>query len=458
MFDLFRSREKTIRYLLGFVLGLVALSLVITLIPGYGGGVLGGGAKDQQIIAQIGDDVLTATEVRQTLIRQMRENQVPRGMESVFVPMMIQQMIAERAVAYQAQKMGYTLNEKELAETIANLVPQLFQNGKFVGRDAYANFLAQQDMTIAQFEANVRKQAASVRLESLALEGIIVSPAEVEAEYHRINDKIKIAYFTMTPDKYTSQVSVSPEELQAAYDSRKASLLSREKRGYLIFPIEEQAIGSTFQVDEAQLRQAYNANLDRFRTPERVRVRHILLMTTNKPKEEVEKIRKRAEDLLKQVKAGGDFAALAQKNSEDPGSAAKGGDLDWVVRSQTVPEFEKVAFALKPGQISDIVTTMYGFHILKAEQKEEARLRPFEEVKNELRAEVARARSSTRCSRWPTRSAPRWPPRRTRRRRSQRRMGLLPCEWLRSLWAIRCPASGPILSSKPRYPAFPPAA
>lgn len=390
MFDLFRSREKTVRYLLGFILGLVALSMVITLIPGYSGGMFGG-AKDQRVIAEIGDDVLTADEVRQTLTRQMRDNQIPRGMESVFVPMMIQSMVAERAVAYQAQKMGYTLNEKELAEAIANLLPQLFQDGKFVGRDVYANFLMQQNLTIPQFEANVRKQAASTRLESLALEGIIVSPAEVEAEFRRANDKVKISYFVMTPDRFNSQVSVSQEEIQAAYDSQKANLKTREKRGYLVFPVDEQAIAATIQMDEDRLKQYYGANIDRFRTPERVRVRHILLMTTNKPKDEVEKIRKRAEDLLKQVKSGGDFAALAQKNSEDPGSAAKGGDLDWVVRGQTVPEFEKPAFSMKPGQISDIVTTMYGFHILKVESKEEARVRPFDEVKNELRAEAARA-------------------------------------------------------------------
>ena len=149
-------------------------------------------------------------------------------------------------------------------------------------------------------------------------------------------------------------------------------------------------------IDEATMRvhhdkhhAAYAANLDRFRTPERVRVRHILLKTQDKPAAEAPNIEKRAQDLLKQARSGADFAQLASKNSEDPGSAAKGGDLDWITRGQTVPEFEQAAFSLKPGQISDLVKTVYGFHILKIEAKEDARLRPLAEVKEQLRKELS---------------------------------------------------------------------
>lgn len=390
MFDLFRSREKTVRYLLGAVLGIVALSLVITLIPGYGGGGMGGG--DQQLLAEIGDDKLGIAEARQLISREIQGNRIPRGTEAIYIPLIIQQMIADRAVAYQARKMGFTLTEAELAEVIASTIPQLYQDGKFVGREIYARFLAEQGMTIPQFEENMRKQVASTRLESLVLEGVVVTPAEVEDEFKRQNEKVKLSYFVMTPDKYRAQAAPTDEELKAAYERRKASLRIPEKRAYVVFPIEEQKVAATVQVDENAMRQAYQQNMDRFRTPERVHVRHILLNTTGKSKEEVEKIRRRMEDLLKQARSGADFAALATKNSEDPGSAVKGGDLDWVTRGQMVPEFEKASFATKVGQISDIVTTVYGFHILKVEAKEEARVRPFDEVKGELRAEVARAK------------------------------------------------------------------
>jgi peptidyl-prolyl cis-trans isomerase D len=128
--------------------------------------------------------------------------------------------------------------------------------------------------------------------------------------------------------------------------------------------------------------------------PERVHVRHILLKTADKPQAEVQALRKRIDDLLKQAKGGADFAALAQKNSDDTASAVKGGDIDWITRGQTVPEFEKVAFTLKPGQLSDVITTVYGFHILKVEQKELAHMRSFEEVKGDLQKQVQQVRAS----------------------------------------------------------------
>jgi peptidyl-prolyl cis-trans isomerase D len=129
----------------------------------------------------------------------------------------------------------------------------------------------------------------------------------------------------------------------------------------------------------------YSQNLDSFRTPERVKVRHILLKTEGKPASEEPKIKAKAEDLLKQIRGGADIAALAKKNSEDPGSAANVGEYPgWVTRGQTVPEFEKAAFSLQPGQTSDLVKTQYGYHIIQVLQHEDARLRPFEEAKSEL--------------------------------------------------------------------------
>ena len=136
------------------------------------------------------------------------------------------------------------------------------------------------------------------------------------------------------------------------------------------------------------MRRAYEQNKDRYRVPERVKARHILLMTQGKPKEDEAKAKAKAEDLLKQLKAGADFAELAKKNSDDPGSKDKGGDLDWVVRGQTVPEFENALFALKPKEISGVVKTQYGFHIIQALEKEQAHLKTLDEVKPELLAEL----------------------------------------------------------------------
>jgi peptidyl-prolyl cis-trans isomerase D len=213
----------------------------------------------------------------------------------------------------------------------------------------------------------------------------------VEAEFKRRNEKIKVAYFGLSPDLFRSKVTASPAEIEQFFNRNKANYQLPERRSYLIFPIDEASIASTIKLPEAQLQAAYNQQQDRFRTPERVRASHILLKTTDKTPAEVSVIEKRMEEILSQAKKGANFADLAKKNSEDTGSAVKGGDLDWVVRGQTVPEFEKAAFSLKPGEISGIVKTQYGFHIIKVQAHEQARLRPFEEVKTELTAELVRA-------------------------------------------------------------------
>ncbi len=143
-------------------------------------------------------------------------------------------------------------------------------------------------------------------------------------------------------------------------------------------------MAQSMTVTDAQLRAAYASSMDSFRTPERVKVRHILLMTQGKSDADKKAALAKAQDLLKQVRAGADFAELAKKNSQDPGSAPNGGDLGFIVRGQTVPPFEKFAFSAKPKEISDLVTTEYGYHIIQVMEKEPARVKPFDEVKDSI--------------------------------------------------------------------------
>jgi peptidyl-prolyl cis-trans isomerase D len=137
-------------------------------------------------------------------------------------------------------------------------------------------------------------------------------------------------------------------------------------------------------VSDADLRKEYNSNQDKYRVPERVNVRHILIKSDASNDAAM---KAKAENILKQIRNGGDFANLAKENSQDPGSAQKGGELGWIVKGQTVPEFEKAAFSLKPGETSGLIKTMYGYHILQVEQHENAHLQPFEEVKAQLEAD-----------------------------------------------------------------------
>src|SRR5450631_1098802 len=157
-----------------------------------------------------------------------------------------------------------------------------------------------------------------------------------------------------------------------------------ETRSFQVVVADQAKVAESMTVTDAQLRAAYAASMDSFRTPERVKVRHILLMTQGKSDAEKKAALSKAQDLLKQVKAGADFADLAKKNSQDPGSAQNGGDLGFIVKGQTVPPFEKFVFSAKPNEISDLITTEYGYHIIQMEEKQAARVKPFEEVKDSI--------------------------------------------------------------------------
>lgn len=381
MFDLFRSRQKYVRYIMGGLLSIVALSMVITLVPGYG---TGGGSSSEQVIASIGGEDLTMQEAAINLQSAMKQSRIPPEVAEMYVPMYVNKMIADRALAYQARKMGLEVADEEVARTIQTMIPQLFQDGKLVGRDVYAQMLAQQNLTIPQFEENLRKQLLLTKLQDLVLEGAVVTDAEVQREYHKENDKVKIAFIAIAQEKLKGQATATPEELKSYFTQNKANFTIDEKRSVKVLSLDEATVSAAINVSDAELRQLYDASKDRYRTPERVKVRHILLKTTGKPKDEVPKIKARAEELLKQIKTGADFAELAKKNSDDTSSAVNGGSMDWITKGQTVANFEKTAFSLKPKEISPVIETEYGYHIVQLVEKEDARVKPFEEVKTEL--------------------------------------------------------------------------
>jgi peptidyl-prolyl cis-trans isomerase D len=249
----------------------------------------------------------------------------------------------------------------------------------------YQMFIEQQyNQTVPEYEGNLRLGLLSEDIMKIALEGAFVSPAEVEAEYRRRNEMAKVEYIAFDPAKLGDQAKPTTEELKSYFEKNKAFFPAPESRQAQLIVADQVKVGESLQIPESQVQSYYNSNKDQFRTKERVKARHILISILNKPAAEVPKLKAKAEDLLKQIKAGGDFAKLAEQNSDDKSNASKGGDLGWVSRGQMVPEFEKATFALKQGQISDVVTTNYGFHVVQVMEKEEARLRPLDEVKSEI--------------------------------------------------------------------------
>jgi peptidyl-prolyl cis-trans isomerase D len=378
MFRLFRSRDKLVRYVLGAFLTLVALSMVTYLIPSYNTGF----SPQTSVLAEIGGKRISALYAQQQFQRVTQGSNIPRELMDVYLPQFIDNMILQRAAVYQAERMGLTVTDEEVLNGMILSNPQFFPNGVLASREQLEGYFAQQGLTLDEAIGELRSQLILRKLQNMLYETTVVTPKEVEQAYVRKYEKVKVQYIAFPQGRFRSQVQLLDDEVRRAFENNRALYTIPEKYTYQIVVVDQAKVEPTIAVSDQQLRQAYAASMDNFRMPERVHARHILLKTEGRNDQEKASLMTKAQDLVKQLKAGADFGDLALKNSDD--AADKGGDLGWLVRGQTVPEFETAAFALKPKEISAPVTSQFGIHIIQVVEREQARVRPFEEVREEL--------------------------------------------------------------------------
>jgi peptidyl-prolyl cis-trans isomerase D len=390
MFDLFRSRDKAVRILLGGLLVVVGFSMLTYLIPSYNDGSTNAG--NDGVVAKIGGTTITMQEVRRLVQNTMRGRQIPAEIMPSYVPTIIDNMVNDRALAYQAQQLGFEVTDDQLRQAIQQMVPSLFPNGQFAGKETYAAMLSQNNISIAEFEADLRRTLLVKRMRDVAIEGTVVTPLEIEQEYRKKNEKIKIEYVKLTSDKYKKEVEPSVEEMQAYFKANAATYNVPERKNLAILIADQAKIEQSVNFADADLLRIYNQNQNNYRLPETVKVRHILFKTQGKSPEEEAKVKALAEDVHKQAKAGGDFAALVKKYSEDTASVPNGGVYTDVPRGQMEKPFEEAAFSLKVNEISGLVKTNYGYHIVQTLAHDQARLKPFEEVKGEIASQAKKGR------------------------------------------------------------------
>jgi peptidyl-prolyl cis-trans isomerase D len=386
MFNLFRSRDKLVRYLLGAMLLVVAASMVTYLIPNTGYTNTTDGSDP--ILADVGTSKVTLAETQAAVDRLVKAGRMPAEAVDVYLPQFLDQMIQERAVVDAFQQMGIKVTDEEVVIGLMSVYPQFFQNGKLTSKDQLEQQLGSQGLTLQDGIDGMRQTLLLRKVQNITSTGVVVGPQELDQALARAHEKSQIAYIAFPPAKFRDQVKPTPEELRQSFERDRALYMLPEKRSFQVLVADQAKVEASLVVSDAQLRQAYSGSMDNFRMPERVKVRHILLMTQGKSDAEKKQALAKAQDLLKQLRGGADFADLAKKNSQDPGSAQNGGDLGFIVKGQTVPEFEKIAFTAKPKEISDVVTTQYGYHILQILEKEPARVKPFEEAKAALAEEL----------------------------------------------------------------------
>ena len=383
MFDLFRSRKQAVRIFLGAILLVVAASLVITLIPGL---MSNPTTIEQGVFAEVGDHAVTFRDVQYLMRGHLRNDMLDAQSLKFLAQGVVRNLIGDMVLLDEADALGLSPDDEELAAWIKR---QLSPGGVFIGQQQYEAFVRQRfQLSIPFYEEQVRRSLIiDVRLKRLLADNVVVTDDEVRDAYRRANEKAKFQFVKVSRSDFESQVKPTEEQLREHFEANQSRYRTQQMRSIKLMRIDDSRLPADV-VDDSALRGYYAQNHDRFEVPDRIRASHILFMTEGEAEEELKESEAEAATVLEEVRGGADFAALARRYSEDPGTADKGGDLGWVTRGQMVPDFEKQAFLLEPGQVSDVIKTEYGFHIIKVHERQNAQIQNFEEVKEEIRGEL----------------------------------------------------------------------
>jgi peptidyl-prolyl cis-trans isomerase D len=388
------NRQILVRVFIGIFIGMIAISMLLYLVPQGPSS----DAESSDVVAKVGDQTVTLAEVRQQLSDIERRNQVPKALESFYARQILTQLLYAKEIQYEANRLGITVTNEEIADRVKQILPTAFNGDSPVSMDQYAQQVQRFNMTVPVFEDLIRKGLLEEKFQRLVTDGVSVGPAELLEQYRYQNEKVKVDYAVIKPEDLEAKITPDEAEIKAAYEKRKSQYQIPEKRVVEYTLVDQIKLRQSVQITDDELKVKYQQDIQQYQVPNRVHAQHILLMTVGKTDAEVDEIKKKAEDILRQTKKGAKFDELAKKYSEDPGSKVKGGDLGWLLQGQTVPEFEKTAFSLPPGSISELVKTQYGFHIIKVLEKETAHTKPFDEVKDSIRAPLMLAKADDQAS------------------------------------------------------------
>ena len=295
----------------------------------------------------------------------------------------LQQLIDEEAMVAESRKQGIAVSDVEIRERILAL-PGFQESGKFVGEQRYRQILQIQNppLTTTEFENSLRRALMIEKLRTALTGWMSVNDTDVVAEFRKRNEKVKLDVVPVTAEAFKSQVTVTDAELVPFFEKAKDKYRIGEKRKIKYAQVNVEQVRGTITVPEAEIAAFYQQNLSQYQTPAQVRASHILFKLEGKDEKVVQAL---AADVLKKATApGADFAALAKQYSEDDSNNQNGGDLDYFGRGRMVAEFEQAAFGMKAAEISNLVKTAFGFHIIKVVDNKSDQTRPLTEVRTEL--------------------------------------------------------------------------
>jgi len=399
MLDLIRKKQKTLLVRVVFWVIIAAFVGTIFLVWGRG---RDSNTVQTSVAAQVNETEITYAEFQRSysdlynLYQSIYQNNFTPELERQLNlgQQAMEQLIQETLLIQEAGRIGISVSDQELVDSIAQY-GAFQENGKF-SRDRYLQVLNYQRISPEQFEAIQMRQLLTDKVREQLQQGVTVDPDEVEQTYREENDQISLEFARTAPSLFESKVVVKEEDLQSFFADNRELFRLPEKVSlrYLQFdPARYEKEISNFA--EEDLQRYYRRTLDLYEVKEQVKAAHILVrIPENADEATIQQKKELAETLLQQIKGGKDFAELARAMSDDPGSANKGGELGYFGRGVMVAPFETAVFSMKPGEVSELVETDFGYHIIKLEEYIAPGVKPLadaiDEVKAGLKVEMAR--------------------------------------------------------------------
>ena len=400
MLDRMRRHKNWLKW----SLAIVVVAFVALYIPSFLEDTANSAGPNGVVATVEGRDI-TVTRFRRAYTTQLNafRNAYGGNLDERFLRQMgieqriVQQLIEEEAALAEAGRQGITASTAEVRARILSL-PAFQENGQFIGQARYEQILDMQNppMRPNEFEDEVRRSIIVEKLQGALTDWISVADKDVEREFNRRNEKVKLAVVSFEADKFKDGVTVTDAEIAAHFESGKEPYRIPEKRKIKYALVDSNAIQQRTTVSAQDVQRYYDDNRARYTTPELMQASHILLKTEGKDEAAV---KKQAEELLAKIKGGADFAALAKSVSEDTGSAPSGGDVGSFPREKMVKEFSDAAFALKPGEISGLVKSQFGYHIIKGGEKKPATTNTLEQVRTQIEDTLKRERATKEADR-----------------------------------------------------------
>jgi len=402
MIRLLQQDSRLMKIIFAVIIGLAAITMVITLVPGIFDN--SGGTGDASVYATvrepgffgrtIGESTsIKMTEVNQLASRQLQQQHLPEQLMPYLVPRAGQILVQRAILKHEADRLNLQVSDEDLRRELQTgpFAQYLFPNGNYIGDAGYIDFVSREfgnQLSRSEFESQVKSDMELNRLQALITGGVTVSDNAVREAYKAEGTKVKFDYVVISGDDLRKNINPSDADLQAFFKSnatRYATAVPETRKIQYVAFDASNLPGGKPQVSDADVLAYYNAHKDQYQVKEQVKTRHILIAVPAGADAKTDAAAKaKAEDLLKQIRGGGNFAELASKNSDDPGSKVQGGELPMYPTSGLDPAYAKAAMALNPGQTSDVVRSQFGYHIIQTEQKEPAHLKSLAEVKGEI--------------------------------------------------------------------------